>query len=655
MKKIIIILSVLFSELGVYSQNTRDTVIHIDEVKIIDSKINKKNGRLSICYEPNKLDSSVIIRNTETDLSELLLLHSHIFIKSYGQGSVATASIRGAGASHTKILWNGIVLNNPMTGQTDLSLIPVFFIDWAEIYTGGNSINSVSGALGGSINLHSDIQKEKFNSEFLQTAGSFKTFKTFMKIAGGTSTFRTSVKLFHEQSENNFKYKNTAIGFDNYERQKNADYYKTGILNDIFIRLSKSKSISVNTWLQDNKRNIPPIMSYLGSDRNENQEDNSVKSIITYYSKKNNYTEKISTSFISEKINYFLADYINSETFIRINSFSNSKQANLIYSSEFNLAKKLFFRTNLDVKYQKSSYFDKKTEIAYEKDRKIGEFFLSADYPVSKYFIAYSLIRLNNTDFNFLPLIPLAGIKYQPIKTVPLVFSNSISRNFHNPTLNDLYWIPGGNPSLKQEEGYSSDINADYNFKKSDNFNSQIKISAYASVINNQIVWQPGEYGFWTAQNINKVFSRGIETSLNINYHFNEVRTSLSGNYSYTKSTNRSPSNEVDNSYDKQLIYIPLNKANIHFNIAFLQWFVRISDSYTGKRFTNSSEENSRNELPAFNLLNLNFGRKISLKKINIESKIKIDNLLNTEYQEIIWRAMPGRQFMFTLRFEFSK
>lgn len=639
---------------SVQAQNMKDTLIKISEVKIIKSSISKQNKKTSIC-SANIFNSAELKQNSTHSLSELLSENSSIFIKSYGQGSVATASIRGKGASHTKVLWNGILLNNPMTGQTDLSLIPIFFIDKAEIYAGGASLNYAGGALGGSINLHSKANKELFYTQFIQSFGSFKTFETFGEISGGTEKFSISIKFFREQSENNFKYKNTAIGFDNYELQKNADYLKNGILNDIFIRISHSKSISINIWLQGNKRNIPPIMSYQGAGRDENQKDNHVKSIITYSSKKNNYNQKIKASFISEKISYFLADSINLKTFVRINSEGKYNQASLIYSSEFNLKEKFFFRTNLALNGQKSSYFDKKTATAYEKDRKIEEFLLSADYHFSKYFIAYSLLRLNNTDFKFLPLMPLAGIKLQPIKTVPLFFSNSISRNFHNPTLNDLYWIPGGNPFLKPEEGYSSDINLNYNFNKYDNFNSQIKVSVFASKINNQIIWQPGEYGFWTARNINKVFSRGIETSLNINYNFNEVRTNLNGNYSYTKSTKQNSGNDYDSSYDKQLIYIPLNKANINLNIKFLQWFIRITDSYTGKRFTNSSEENSRNELPAFNLLNLNFGRKLNFKKLKFETKIKISNLLNTEYQEILWRAMPERQFMFILKFEFTK
>ena len=182
MRKTLIILIFILFCFELFSQNSKDTILHISEVKITEAKILKPNGELIICYEPQKLDVEIIKQNITKSLADLLSENSSIFIKSYGQGSLATASIRGAGASHTKVLWNGISLNNPMLGQTDFSLIPVFFIDRAEILKGGSSLISVGGALGGGILLHSDSEiKSGIYSELIQTFGSCKTFQTFAK------------------------------------------------------------------------------------------------------------------------------------------------------------------------------------------------------------------------------------------------------------------------------------------------------------------------------------------------------------------------------------------------------------------------------------------------------------------------------------------
>ena len=72
-----------------------------------------------------KVDSLVLETKSTSTLSELLIQHSPVFIKTYGPGGVSTASFRGTTASHTLVLWNGFQLNAPSLGQVDFSTIPV--------------------------------------------------------------------------------------------------------------------------------------------------------------------------------------------------------------------------------------------------------------------------------------------------------------------------------------------------------------------------------------------------------------------------------------------------------------------------------------------------------------------------------------------------
>ena len=74
-----------------------------------------------------KLDTLVLQSKSTSSLSDLLIQHSPVFIKTYGPGGTSTASFRGTTASHTLVLWNGFQLNAPSLGQVDFSTIPVFF------------------------------------------------------------------------------------------------------------------------------------------------------------------------------------------------------------------------------------------------------------------------------------------------------------------------------------------------------------------------------------------------------------------------------------------------------------------------------------------------------------------------------------------------
>src|SRR5687768_7906432 len=69
------------------------------------------------------LDTTAIEIHQHEDLASLLSSQTPLFVRSYGAGTLATLGIRGGGAAHTQILWNGTPLRNPMIGLLDLSLI----------------------------------------------------------------------------------------------------------------------------------------------------------------------------------------------------------------------------------------------------------------------------------------------------------------------------------------------------------------------------------------------------------------------------------------------------------------------------------------------------------------------------------------------------
>ena len=92
-----------------------------------------------------RIDSSIVRAYEQSTLADLLTQQSSIFIKGYGLGNLATSSFRGAGAAHTMVVWNGFNLQSPTSGQLDLSLIPVAFLDEVAIQYGGDGIRYGGG------------------------------------------------------------------------------------------------------------------------------------------------------------------------------------------------------------------------------------------------------------------------------------------------------------------------------------------------------------------------------------------------------------------------------------------------------------------------------------------------------------------------------
>ena len=129
-----------------------------------------------------KLDTLVLQSKSTSSVSDLLIQHSPVFIKTYGPGGTSTASFRGTTASHTLVLWNGFQLNAPTLGQVDFSTIPVFLADDVSLNWGSGTSNN-SGGLGGAVNIDNKSHfGDGFKLDVKKTYGSFKTFGSYYTV-----------------------------------------------------------------------------------------------------------------------------------------------------------------------------------------------------------------------------------------------------------------------------------------------------------------------------------------------------------------------------------------------------------------------------------------------------------------------------------------
>lgn len=101
------------------------------------------------------------IRISNTTNAALLtqnLQQSAQFFKEYGTSGIATISKRGADATQTQVLWNGLPINHPMLGMMDFNSISAFGMDELVLIEGGNSAMYGSGSVGGTVMMNNRIQ-----------------------------------------------------------------------------------------------------------------------------------------------------------------------------------------------------------------------------------------------------------------------------------------------------------------------------------------------------------------------------------------------------------------------------------------------------------------------------------------------------------------
>ena len=631
---------------NIQSQMIHDTLL-LSELEVI--------GNIDNFNSPTKVTTIDSIARKELnlqDIGELLSAFTPVFVKSYGRGSLSTVSFRGTGASHTKVLWEGFSINSPMLGQTDFSQIPGAFFDKVELQFGGGSLTDVSGALGGSINLVSSGANQNNLINLQQSIGSFNTYLTSASLNLNKSNFYSTTRFIRQSSLNNFTYYNNSILPSGEEMiQTNADFVNIGFTQKFAYNITGNQQISFITWNQWNTRNIPVIMTNIekGGNRQEWNNDFFSRNILKWVLHTENTSWEALGAYFHEELDYFLQT--NDELYNPI-SLIDSRNKVETYSFAWNVTSELNKSTVLKAGMDMLQQQVNSNNYSRVKYRNSLSNYVSLKKRFKDRVTTEGLLRLEIVDAEIIPLMLMLGANYKPFVDQNLAFRINISRNYNIPSLNELYWHPGGNENLKPEQSLESEVGIDYSTNINDNIKITIGASAYASIVNDWIIWLPSDYRYWSPQNIENVYARGSELTLRIAGKNGKVKYNIFAEYAYTRTTNNSESAKLSGLSDVQMMYVPVHTVNGYLNISTAGYYANWSLSYISSRNTSlNNEEDYSFTLPQYMLNNISVGKQIELKQADFDIRFKIYNIFDVDYQAVLWRAMPGRNFELSLSF----
>jgi iron complex outermembrane receptor protein len=224
------------------------------------------------------------------------------------------------------------------------------------------------------------------------------------------------------------------------------------------------------------------------------------------------------------------------------------------------------------------------------------------------------------------------------------------AKSYRLPTLNDLYWQPGGNINLQPEFGNTFELGIDFQAKDSQ-YDLQIHSGLFSNRVKNWIVWIPGS-GYWKPENVQQVKSEGIELSLNLSLReAKKCKYRISSSTQFLNALVEKSSSYSNFESGRQLVYVPHFTWNGNVSASLNRSTLELGATYTGIRFVTSDNSTF---LPGFFLLNASFSQELNFLKHEASFYIQINNILNANYQVIAWRPMPLRSFMMGLNFTFK-
>ena len=631
-----------------------------------------------VTYVPGSVEQKIVITAEEIEKNHFesvpeLVERCGIQMLSYGAfGLESKASIRGFTDETVRVVIDGICVNNAQYGTFDLYSINLDIVEKIEIIRGGFTEGvEDEGAVGGVIYI---TTKKQVLSNRLNYEGSVKTFfnhdqplDSFFNRLGfegrlGENTF-LNVSGGFNYAANRYIYKVDSSGsvcegpfsatvktdndglffFDNTGRKKiseNSLVYNgqaTSLLTSYF---GNGNYFSVGDIFYIGNTNIPgPVNSKIPGVQRDYNNNVSISlwnpSVVNLFNLKNSIAWLCNNRFyVDKKGTENSCHYINSIKYtgtVDFNSLLQGCMQQLIgISSEI---------TNLDStndgKHMQFSGVIKETsKFIAGGSEKTGLWTFSI--PLSAKFC------LNDNKLNF-AFVPKTGVAWE---IGVWHFSTDIYRMVQFPNMDDLFWEGGGfhgNPDLKPESGWGADFaiavkNVQIGKKKDLSF-LNCGFTIFSDYYKDKIRWGNG-----TAENLSSAFYLGIDFNFETNFFDGLWTLALNGEYLY----NRLLDKENEYTYGKQIMWTPDFVCNFSTSLNFEFVKLSLSATYTGRRYTDN--------------MNLYYLKPYVLVNFCAEGAgvggyftpfLKIDNLLNWQYQSVEGYSMPGISLTVGGRFKF--
>ena len=674
MKQLLLICFVLLPTM-LFAQEDNESEWLRRGISIKEITVYGKRPMKEIGTQQTKFDSVVLKENIALSMADVLTFNSSIFVKNYGRATLSTVAFRGTSPSHTQVTWNGMRINNPMLGMTDFSMIPSYFIDDASLLHGTSSVNETGGGLGGAVKMSTTPANNRgFDLQYIQGIGSFKTFDEFLRLTYGNDHWQVSTRAVLSTSPNDYKYRNhdkkeniydeNMNIIDQYypiERNRSGSYRDFHLLQEVYYNTGRGDRFGLNAWYINSNRELPMLTTDYGDemDFDNRQREETFRGILSYDHLGKSWKASAKAGYIHTWMAYDYKRDVGNGTMAHMTR--SRSLINTIYGQadgEYYIGDKWLFTATLSAHQHFVESRDKniilqeggKGIVGYHKARLELSGSASIKWrPIDRLGLSV-VVREELFGKEWTPIIPAFFVDGVISKVGNVTAKASISRNFRFPTLNDLYFLPGGNPNLRKESGWTYDAGFSFAIGKEGIYKLSGSANWFDSYINDWILWLPTTKGFFSPRNIKDVHAYGVEMQANLVVALSkDWQLSLDGTYSWTPSINQGePISAADQSIGKQLPYVPEFSSTITGRISWRSWSFLYKWCYYSERFTMSSNDITlTGKLPEYFMSNITLEKSFSFRWADLSLKGTINNLFNEEYLSVLSRPMPGINFEF--------
>ncbi len=571
-------------------------------------------------------------------LADALAMTTPLALKSYGDGQLATVSFRGTSANHTAVLWNGVNINQPMTGQSDFSTLPVVGFDRLSVQFGASASAVGSDAVGGSVLLGSTPDwRVGVRSSVGIRAGSFQNHQVQGGVRYGLSQksnwqFAGNTAVYQNQLNNRYGSTQRRGYF-----LESAETRQRGLIQNLYARNQRSQQLSLTTWLNDNDLVVSP-RDMAGRERTRTQ---AARILATYETDRT--TLKI--GWLRDVLDYAKGDFDN-PSHSRTDQFLARAEREFDWTLNARNAR-LTFRTGGQWAHYRTQVDGYGGQLITENRQDV---YALTRLVAGRWAVSANLRQAFVTRFSP-PLTPSLGADFRAVDRArtSLTARASAGRSYRVPTLNERYWRQLGNPGLRPESGLNLEAGLLARFQPNARLLLTADVATYRNRIDDWSYWNP-DYGY-RVENLQLVVARGFEWAGTATYTTTHWQIGGRLGYAFTRSSQeRAYGLYVNDLIGKQLIYVPIHSGTANAFVQYKKTRLTAQMLAVSRRYV--TFDNSQ-FLPGYVLTNLLLEAPFRVGVVRGTVQGQVSNVTDALVLNVKRNALPGRSFSINLNVSF--
>lgn len=609
------------------------------------------------------MDSRAIERLGVQDLSGAVRRFSGVTVKDYGGiGGLKTVSIRGLGAQHTAVGYDGITVGNCQSGEIDLSKFSLDNVESLSLSIGQSDRifqNARMFASAGALEIETkkpDFSRRPYSGRVQVRTGSFGLFNPSFRYDRRLSR-RVGASLGAEWTSAKGEYPFTLVNREQMtkEKRKNSDVQSLRLESDLYADWGKQGRLKGKLYFFDSERGLPGSVVLYNPYAKQRLWDKIFFGQLHY---EKPFGRQL-TLRLQAKYNYAYNRFIDPayryDGSIQDDRYTQQEyygSAGLLYAPSeawsFTIAEDVF-HNRLKNNFADCPYPERITSLSVA----------AARYQTSRLTVVASLLGTYTaekvTKGDAAPhrkkLSPAASLSYRPWEGSNFRIRASYKNIFRVPTFNDLYYARIGNRSLRPESTGQFNLGLAWSGSagKAANYLS-VSVDAYYNRVKDKIVAIPTLF-LWKMMNMGKVRAAGTDVNLASEFALPAgLSLTLTAAYSYARAVDITDP-EAKN-YKDQIPYAPRHAGSGSVGLETPWVNATYSLIASGLRYA-LPQNIDDNRVERYTEHSLSLSRLFRLGQAQLRLQADAVNLGNKNYDIIQFYPMPGRSFRATIGYIF--